>query len=156
MSPASLLLRDVSQNLGQTRLPSRSAENGTPCAPTVLPNQMMMVFAPGHPFRLLLGRENLVLQGFPSADPSLSELIEGTPETAMTDLAGNMVSTPVMLAIAMAAISSVSWRPMPRPSHLSSSIAGADALALLRSIVPSPPCDPACDAEAAGSKRQRP
>ena len=77
-----------------------------------------------------------MLQGFPSRDPSLSELIDGTTEVLMSNIAGNMVSTPVMLAIAMAAISSVSWRSMPRPHEAPASTSGETALALLRSIVP--------------------
>ena len=135
VNPESLLFRDVSQSLGSTRVSTRS-EDGTHCACAVLPSQMMMVFHTGQPYRLLLGREALVLQGFPSRDPSLSELIEGTTELLMTNIAGNMVSTPVMLAIAMAAISSVSWRSMPRPHEAHASTSGETALALLRSIVP--------------------
>ena len=108
--PDSLLLRDVSQSLGQTRISTRSAEDSRHCACAMLPSQMLMVFAPGQPFRLLLGREALVLQGFPSQGPTLSELIGSFSENQMADLAGDMVSTPVMLAIAMAASSAVSWK----------------------------------------------
>ena len=108
----------------------------TLCSKGASASQMMMVFNTGQPYRLLLGREALVLQGFPSRDPSLSELIEGTTELLMTNIAGNMVSTPVMLAIAMAAISSVSWRSMPRPHEAHASTSGETALALLRSIAP--------------------
>ena len=119
VNPDNLLLRDVGQSLGHTRISTRSAVSESEsearhCAAAVLPSQMMMVFAPDQPFRLLLGREALVLQGFPSQDTSLSELIENTSEALMADLAGNMVSTPIMLTMAMAAISSVSWRERPR------------------------------------------
>ena len=116
VNPDKLLFRDVGQSFGQARVSTLavSADGTEHCAAAVLPNQMMMVFADGHPHRLLLGREALVLQGFPSGKQSLSELIEKTPEALMADLAGNMVSTPVMLAMAMAAISSVSWRALPR------------------------------------------
>ena len=139
MNPGPCLLRDVSQSLGLTRLSSYSKEDGKHCASTVLPNQMLIVFATGQPLRLLLGREALVLQGFPSQNKSLSELTSETSETAMANIAGNMVSTTIMLAVAMAAISSVSWRSVPRPQRVSSSMASGDALALLFSIVPSPP-----------------
>ena len=139
VSPGPCLFRDVSQSLGLTRMSSYSEEDGKHCASTVLPSQMAMVFASGQPLRLLLGREALVLQGSPSQLGSLSELINETSETAMQNIAGNMVSTTVMLAIAMAAISSVSWKPVPRPQQVSSCTAGEDALALLFSLVPSPP-----------------
>ena len=56
----------------------------------------------------------------------------------MADLAGNMVSTPVMLTMAMAGISSVSWKHTPSVRAASSSIADCRAaLSLLHSIIPS-------------------
>ena len=59
--PDSLLFRDVGQSLGQTRISTRSAEDSRHCACAMMPSQMLMVFAPDQPFRLLLGREALVL-----------------------------------------------------------------------------------------------
>ena len=142
VNPEELLFRDVSQSLGQTRLSTRSAAGH--CAAAVLPSQMMMVFAPGHPFRLLLGREALVLQGFPSEDPALSELIGAFPEAQMADLAGNMVSTPIMLTMAMAAISSVSWRERPRAQAPTTAEACSNAWTLFQTAVPEPaPAEPA-------------
>ena len=91
-------------------------------AGTVLPNQMLMAFRqhaggvsalgpadePPEP-RLVLGRENLLLQGFPI------DIIEGMQgnfkESFLTDLAGNMVSTPVLLAMFLSAMASASWIP---------------------------------------------
>ena len=138
-SPDHVLFRDVSQSLGQVRLSTRFAENPHDhCAPAVMPAQMMMVFADGQPYRLLLGREALVFQGFPIADPSLSELIEATTESLMADLAGNMVSTPVMLMMAMAAISSASWKHATPSVQAASSVADCRAaLSMLHSIIPS-------------------
>ena len=136
VNPEDLLFRDVSQSLGQTRLSTRSAEGH--CAAAVLPNQMMMVFAPGHPFRLLLGREALVLQGFPSEDPTLSELIAAFSEAQMADLAGNMVSTPIMLTMAMAAISAVSWRERPRAQASTTAEACVSAWTLFQTAIAKP------------------
>ena len=84
-----------------------------------------------------LGREALVLQGFPSQGPTLSKLIESFSEVQMADLAGNMVSTPVMLAIAMATISAVSWKDVPM-SALPRMTAGdcSSAVSLLRRVMP--------------------
>ena len=129
VDPSNILFRDVSQSLGQTRV--STSDGATHCAAAVLPNQMMMVFADDQPHRLLLGREALVLQGFPSGKPSLSELIDATPEVLMADLGGNMVSTTVMLAMAMAAISSVPWRALPREQ---AARATADACAISWSV----------------------
>ena len=140
VNPADLLLRDVSQSLGMTRVSTRSAvsESGARhCAAAVLPNQMMMVCAPDQPWRLLLGREALVLQGFPSQDPSLSELIANTSEALMADLAGNMVSTPIMLTMAMAVISSVSWRERPRAQVSPTKARASAAWTLFQSVTSS-------------------
>ena len=95
-------------------------------------------FAQGQPFRLLLGREALVLQGFPSQDETLSELFGSFSELQMADLAGNMVSTPVMLAMAMTAISAASWRDVLPMSALprTTSDECASAVNLLRRIMP--------------------
>ena len=166
--PAHALFRDVSQSLGQTRVSStRSAEKSdeepTHCASTVLPMQMLMVFAPEQPFRLLLGREALVLQGFPSQDPTLSELIRAFTENQMADLAGNMVSTTVFLAMAMAAISAVSWKASPMRLGSSTDADCARAVTLLRRIMPqvpsltpvAPVSDPEALEEEAVTKRQR-
>ena len=140
--PHPALFRDVSQSLGQTRVSStrfaEESEEPTHCASTVLPNQLQMVFAQGQPFRLLLGREALVLQGFPSQDATLSELIGSFSENQMADLAGDMVSTPVMLAMAMAAISAVSWRDVLSMSALPRTTFDdcASAVSLLRRVMP--------------------
>ena len=162
--PDSLLLRDVSQSLGQARLSTRSAEDSRHCACAMLPSQMLMVFAPDQPFRLLLGREALVLQGFPSQDPTLSELIDSFPESQMADLAGNMVSTTVFLAMAMAAISAVSWKASPMKFGSSTDADCAHAVSLLRRIMPQVPSltpvapvseAPEEEAVASAIKRQR-
>ena len=150
--PDSLLVRDVSQSLGQARISARSAEDSRHCACAMLPTQMLMVFAPGQPFRLLWGREALVLQGFPSQDPTLSELIGSFSENQMADLAGNLVSTTVFLAMAMAAISAVSWKASPMRFGSSADADCARAVSLLRGItsqVPSlTPVAPVSDPEA--------
>ena len=165
VNPDDLLFRDVSQSLGLTRLSTRSAAQDSAngyrhCAAAVLPNQMMMVFTAGHPFRLLLGREALVLQGFPSEDPSLSELIASASEAQMADLAGNMVSTPILLALAMAAISSVSWKERPRAQASTTAEACAAAWSLFQSLVPSESSELSISSEEpvpnpSGPKRQR-
>ena len=78
-----------------------------------------------------------MLQGFPSQDATLSELVGSFSEIQMADLAGNMVSTPVMLAMAMAAISAVSWRDVLPMSTLprTTSDQCASVVSLLRRIM---------------------
>ena len=96
-----------------------------------------------------------MLQGFPSQDPTLSELIESFSEGQMADLAGNMVSTPVTLAIAMAAISAVSWKTLPVSTiPRTTSEDCSSVVALLRRVMPQVrPLGPDSHPEA---KRQRP
>ena len=76
----------------------------------------------------------------------------------MADLAGNMVSTPVMLCLAMAAISSASWKesqPQP-PLARSTKEQCSAALDALRSIMPGVlPLDGEPEDAAQSSKRAR-
>ena len=78
--------------------------------PTQLPKQLTMITVDGIAPRLQLGREAFLMHGFPVAMPCLQKLVDATAESVMTDLAGNMVSLPVMLAILMSAIAVLSWR----------------------------------------------
>ena len=58
----------------------------------------------------------MALQGFPIAvidDMAGTLTASDLKEGFLTDLAGNMVSVPVMLAIAMSTFASVSWAPAP-------------------------------------------
>ena len=56
---------------------------------------------------MLLGQEALLLQGFPVS--VVSDLVETTSNAAPADLAGNMVSVPVLLVLLMASVASVEW-----------------------------------------------
>ena len=98
--------------------------------------------------------------GFPSEDPALSELIRGFSDVQLADLAGNMVSTTVVLAMAMAAISAASWKVSPMRFGSSTDADCALAVGLLRRIMPQlpslTPVAPVSDPEAKeGPKRQR-
>ena len=77
---------------------------------------MMMLFNGDESPRLLLGREALWLHGFPIFEESIKPLLDNESEAFLTDLAGNMVSTPVLLALLMSTISSLSWREEESPA----------------------------------------
>eukprot|EP00959_Pyramimonas_sp_CCMP1952_P185507 3878791-Pyramimonas_sp.AAC.1 len=66
----------------------------------MLPKQVMAVFPDCEMPRLLLGREALLLQGSPSQ--AIGEPMSKFAESAMMDIAGNMVSLPIRLAFMMA------------------------------------------------------
>ena len=104
--PASLLFRDVSCSVRRGRV--STIESGKHCAGTVMPTQSLMVFQKAEHPRLLLGREAMLFQGFPIN--MMDSVLDQFSSHLLTDLAGNMVSCPVMLALAMAAVASVSWR----------------------------------------------
>ena len=62
--------------------------------------------------RFVLGREHFALQGFPiNIIPYITAPECVLKETMFTDLAGNMVSTPVFLAMVASTMAAVSWRP---------------------------------------------
>ena len=75
----------------------------------------MMLFDEDETPRLLLGREALWLQGFPILEKSVAPVLEGESESFLTDLAGNMVSTPVLLALVLSTMSALSWRQEGTP-----------------------------------------
>ena len=69
--------RDIRPSFGRTRISSRQP-TGAVVASTCLPGQMLMIFDdkdPDREHRLVIGRENLFLQGFPI------DLIEGMQGT---------------------------------------------------------------------------
>ena len=107
---ASALLINVSQSI--TRVPSSSFsfETQTHIGPAVLPTQVVWITSQGAGAdvgRLMLGREALVLQGFPVA--LIPDVVNSTPESLMTNLAGNAMSLPVVLVLLMSLFASVSW-----------------------------------------------
>ena len=107
-TPGRLLLRDCRNTLGRVRL--STCDSGKHRAQTMVPSQCLIVFDGVQPPRCLLGREALLLQGFPVDDERIQGVIEDFAESFLQDLAGNMVTTPVMLALAAASVSSLTWR----------------------------------------------
>ena len=114
------LARDVSQSIGRVNYDSLQVQTGKHVLPTLLPRQLMWldenVAGCETGGRLLLGREALVLQGFPAL-PFLAKLKADLPplawfpsESLMYDLAGNAMALPVVLAILQAGFASVTWR----------------------------------------------
>ena len=101
LQPEHRFFRDFRPSFGRTRVSPRGSEDGADesiaIAGTCMPTQMVMVFndTPDWVPRVMLGRESLWLQGVPI------EMIESMPtrhkEPLLTDLAGNMVSTPIFV-----------------------------------------------------------
>ena len=87
----------------------------TDTSPCMVPNQIMWVNLPTP--RLMLGREALLFQGWPS---SLIADDDVASDRLLGDLAGNAVSLPVQLAMVLSTFHAVPWRiartDMPSPS----------------------------------------
>ena len=110
-----VFFRNIAPSFGQGRVAHKGAD-GRVIAGTIVPNQLVFIFYDNLEPRILLGRESLALQGFPidvldkmGTSPNKDYL----KEALLGDLAGNMVSTPVMLATVMATMAAVSWITAP-------------------------------------------
>ena len=76
------------------------------------PKQVVVVFKDDEVPRLLLGEEMLLLHGFPVS--AVSDLVNKTENQVMADLAGNMVSVPIMLILLMSSVACVEWSDVDR------------------------------------------
>ena len=114
--PGDVLFRNISQSAA--RVIMSTVHDGKHVAPTQLPSQLLWI-QPGlaasgqvdskcNVGRLLLGREALMMQGYPV--PLVKEAVATTSESLMADLAGNGMAVPVFLAILVSASISLSWR----------------------------------------------
>jgi len=111
--------RDISQSIDRiSRSCGHEHDKNRHMLPTQLPKQLQWlnwpmldevdVFDASRVPRLLIGRESLLSQGFPI--DKVKDLVNRTDEQFMSQLAGNMMSLPVVLALSMAFFASVSWR----------------------------------------------
>ena len=114
--PGDVLFRNISQSAG--RVIMSTFRDGKHVAPTQLPSQLLWI-QPGlaasgqvgsqcNVGRLLLGREALMLQGYLVA--LVKEAVDTSSEALLTDLAGNAMAVPIVLAILVSASISLSWR----------------------------------------------
>ena len=126
-----IVFRTIMQTLGQGRTAGRSDDGpykGDVILGTILPNTFMFVFNGIDPPRYVLGRESLALQCFPidilGKEGFKKVKEDGSAvfaESLFQDLAGNMVSTPVMLATVMSTMAAVSWIEDEPPAESSDS-----------------------------------
>ena len=81
----------------------------------MMPMQTMWVDLPGKPPRVLLGRKSMLIQGYPIAH--VSNIVSSTPESLMASIGGNMMASPVALAILQALFASLPWND-ERPTSI--------------------------------------
>ena len=73
-----------------------------------MPHQKLWIHKPDGQERLLLGREALVLQGFPVR--LVEEQLDQQTDAFQHDIAGNAMSFLVLLAVAQSGFASLNWR----------------------------------------------
>lgn len=117
-----IVFRDLSQSIMRVNSNTWKQDASKHVMSTVLPKMALWCEAQG---RLVLGREALLMQGFP-VKPFLEILaahMEAMPlaqqwhpsEALMMDLAGNAMALPVVLAMVQCALAALNWKG-PTPS----------------------------------------
>ena len=106
------LFRNLSQSIGRinARSTAKDYEDGREIAPTMLPGQILWVESQE---RVLTGEEALLLQGFPILrlkNKCLTLPPDLASQAFLSDLAGNAMALPVVLAIFQAGLAAVRWR----------------------------------------------
>ena len=112
------MFRNSTDSFGRIRVSPVPDEGEPYTCGSCMPDQRLLYFGlPDTPYdnddlpRVVLGRENLAMQGFPIS------IIKAMPnehtEATMADLAGNMVSLPVLMGVMMSAFAALSWVPKP-------------------------------------------
>lgn len=130
------LLRDVSQSLNRATTSHRERtvkgcfrHVAMTCMPKAIP-----WLDQGATSRILLGRESLLLQGFPI---TRVERIDAFSEAFLQDLAGNAMALPVVLAVLMASFCAVNWKETSAEAAPAASDADVGAAwAALTKLVP--------------------
>ena len=83
-------------------------------SPCILPTQLLWLHREGNSQRLLIGREAMLLQGWPIGQVDC--VSDTFSESFLQDLAGNCTSPPVLLAVLLATFYAVSWKSQERDS----------------------------------------
>ena len=105
--PTGTLFRDISQSCARVRC-SRAGGDGRHLAFCQMPAQVVWLEPIHGQPRLQLGRESLLIQGYPTA--KIPALVARTSEAVMQGIAGNMMASVVTLAILQSTVAAVPWR----------------------------------------------
>ena len=116
------LMRDLLWSIGKVRTSSCSPSGHVSF--TVIPKQVVMVFPDDGNPRLQLGREAMLLQGFPLPKPGSP--IASVKESMWHELAGNMVTLPCCLNILMSIVAALDWRQTPTVSSCAEELEAAE------------------------------
>ena len=98
----------LDQSADRSRQSSRWQDGTTILAPCLLPRQVLWLHVPGDEERLLLGREALMIQGFPLC--KVGKHADEVSERLLQDLAGNSMTLHVLLAVVQSAMAALPWK----------------------------------------------
>ena len=116
------LVRDIGQSLNRLRY---SKVIPDPMKPdyfkhrhfSQMPQQQAWITRPGSTPRLMIGRESMMIQGFPIMLPGLADLLHNTSETTMMSLGGNAMASPVVMSLLQATFASLPWNGTTSSCH---------------------------------------
>ena len=128
--PRQHLMRDCSQSVKRVRH-STLSEKGLHISPTMMPGQIMVLSEQVEP-RLMLGEESLLFNGFPFA---LMPANRQWTQSLLTDLSGNMVSLPVLLALIQSTLTAVPWQAIADAPEVADDSDVEMALSFFESVV---------------------
>jgi site-specific DNA-cytosine methylase len=132
--PRNMLCRDIGQSTSRVRYSQRS-EDGSFIAFCQMPGQVAWIEPLVGEQRLQLGRESLLLQGYPIA--KVPRLVEKTSERVMQEIGGNMMAATLPLAVLQALFIALPWRQIPFTSDRTEACSEQDveiAMALFGSL----------------------
>lgn len=123
----------LARNIGMSinRVAVSNEVQGRHICPTLLPTQLLWLHVDVP--RLMLGREALAIQGFPIE--VLPDLASKYSEPFMLDLAGNMMTLPVLLALILSTLVALPWKGDEMAPPQSSEADVGAALASLNSLL---------------------
>ena len=105
--PQPALNRDISQSIVRLRY-SRALADGRHLAFCLMPQQVTWLEPDDQPPRLMLGRESLLLSGYPIA--KIPNTVAQITEVVMQGISGNMMASVVPLAILSSVCLALPWR----------------------------------------------
>ena len=100
--------------------------------------------------RFLLGEESLLFNGFPCCRTNLRCIGAQWSQSFLSDLSGNMVSLPVLLALVQSTLVAIPWQVTADAPEVADDSDVEDALSLFQSVV-----GPLAGSEGEGAKRPK-
>ena len=116
------LMRDIGQSLNRLRHSKGIPDPMKPDSSkhrhfSQMPQQQVWITHPGCTPRLMIGRESMMIQGFPIMLHGLEDLLHDTLESTMMSLGGNAMASHVVLPLLQATFASAPWNGTTSTCH---------------------------------------